>query len=79
MLDFHLSVQPKTEQRLKIILNSVEDGESFAKGIILVILTFLLKKHEFTAISDQTHHEKAISKAQSRYHNVGTNQEYFHQ
>ncbi|PZV24868.1 MAG: hypothetical protein DCF12_16725, partial [Snowella sp.] len=26
-----------------------------------------------TAISDQTHHEKAISKAQSRDHNVGTN------
>jgi len=34
MLDFHLSVQPKTEQRLKIILNSVEDKESFAQGII---------------------------------------------
>jgi probable HAF family extracellular repeat protein len=33
----------------------------------------------FTAISDQTHHEKAISKAQSRDHNVGTNQEHFHQ
>jgi chaperonin cofactor prefoldin len=32
-----------------------------------------------TAISDQTHHEKAISKAQSRDHNVGTNQEHFHQ
>ncbi len=31
-----------------------------------------------TAISDQTHHEKAISKAQSRDHNVGTNQEHFH-
>ncbi len=28
MLDFHLSVQPKTEQRLKIILSSVEDEES---------------------------------------------------
>ena len=34
MLDFHLSVQPKTEQRLKIILNSVEDEENFAQGII---------------------------------------------
>lgn len=34
MLDFHLSVQPKTEQRLKIILNSVEDEESFAQSII---------------------------------------------
>ena len=34
MLDFHLSLQPKTEQRLKIILNSVEDEESFAQGII---------------------------------------------
>ena len=34
---------------------------------------------EITAISDQTHHEKAISKAQSRDHNVGTNQEHFHQ
>jgi hypothetical protein len=32
-----------------------------------------------TAISDQTHYEKAISKAQSRDHNVGTNQEHFHQ
>ena len=32
-----------------------------------------------TAIFDQTHHEKAISKAQSRDHNVGTNQEHFHQ
>ena len=34
---------------------------------------------QLTAISDQTHHEKAISKAQSRDHNVGTNQEHFHQ
>ncbi|MFN9913335.1 MAG: hypothetical protein ACK53L_12165, partial [Pirellulaceae bacterium] len=34
MLDFHLSVQPKTEQRLKIILSSVEDEESFAQSII---------------------------------------------
>jgi len=34
MLDFHLSVQPETEQRLKIILNSVEDEENFAQGII---------------------------------------------
>jgi hypothetical protein len=34
MLDFYLSVQPKTEQRLKIILNSVEDEESFAQSII---------------------------------------------
>jgi hypothetical protein len=34
---------------------------------------------DVTAISDQTHHEKAISKAQSRDHNVGTNQEHFHQ
>jgi hypothetical protein len=34
MLDFHLSVQPNTEQRLKIILNSIEDEESFAQGII---------------------------------------------
>ena len=34
---------------------------------------------DITAISDQTHHEKAISKAQSRDHNVGTNQEHFHQ
>jgi hypothetical protein len=33
----------------------------------------------FTAISDQTHYEKALSKAQSRDHNVGTNQEHFHQ
>jgi len=32
-----------------------------------------------TAIFDQTHHEKAISKAQSRDHNVRTNQEHFHQ
>lgn len=34
MLDFHLSVQPKTEQRLKIILNSIEDEENFAQSII---------------------------------------------
>jgi hypothetical protein len=34
MLDFHLSVQPKTEQRLKIILNSIEDEEGFAQSII---------------------------------------------
>ncbi|MEB3190679.1 MAG: hypothetical protein VKL42_10095 [Snowella sp.] len=34
MLDFHLSVQPETEQRLKIILNSVENEENFAQGII---------------------------------------------
>jgi flagellar capping protein FliD len=34
MLDFHLSVQPKTEQLLKIILNSVEDEENFAQSII---------------------------------------------
>jgi predicted transcriptional regulator len=34
MLYFHLSVQPKTEQRLKIILNSIEDEENFAQSII---------------------------------------------
>jgi len=34
MLDFHLSVQPKTEERLKIILNSIEDEENFAQSII---------------------------------------------
>lgn len=34
MLDFHLSVQPKTEQKLKIILDSVEDEENFAQSII---------------------------------------------
>ena len=34
MLDFYLSVQPKTEQRLKIILNSIEDEENFAQSII---------------------------------------------
>jgi hypothetical protein len=34
MLDFHLSVQPKTEQRLKIILNSIENEENFAQCII---------------------------------------------
>ena len=34
MLDFHLSVQPKTEQRLKIILNSIEDEENFSQSII---------------------------------------------
>jgi hypothetical protein len=34
MLDFHLSVQPKTEERLKIILNSIENEENFAQSII---------------------------------------------
>ncbi|MEB3310637.1 MAG: hypothetical protein VKJ02_10420 [Snowella sp.] len=34
MLDFHLSVQPKTEQKLKIILDSIEDEENFAQSII---------------------------------------------
>ena len=34
MLDFYLSVQPKTEQRLKIILKSIEDEENFAQSII---------------------------------------------
>ena len=34
MLDFHLSVQPKTEQRLKMILNSIEDEENFSQSII---------------------------------------------
>jgi hypothetical protein len=34
MLDFHLSVHPKTEQRLRIILNSIEDEENFAQSII---------------------------------------------
>jgi len=34
MLDFHLSVQPKTEERSKIILNSIEDKENFAQSII---------------------------------------------
>ncbi len=34
MLDFQLSVQPQTEQRLRIILNSIEDEENFAQSII---------------------------------------------
>ena len=34
MLDFHLSVQPETEERLKIILNSIENEENFAQSII---------------------------------------------
>jgi hypothetical protein len=34
MLDFHLSIQPKMEERLKIILNSIEDEENFAQSII---------------------------------------------
>ncbi len=34
MLDFHLSVQPETEKRLKKILNSIKDQEKFAQSII---------------------------------------------
>jgi hypothetical protein len=30
MLDFHLSVQPETEKRLKKILNSIKDQEKLA-------------------------------------------------
>ena len=34
MLDFHLSVQPETEKRLKKILNSIKDQEKFVQSII---------------------------------------------
>jgi len=34
MLDLKLFMQPATEQKLKKILNTVTDGESFAQGII---------------------------------------------
>jgi len=43
MLDFQFSVQPQTEQRLKKILNSIQDMESFARSIISYQISELQK------------------------------------
>jgi hypothetical protein len=43
MLNFQFSVQPQTEQRLKKILNSVQDAESFARSIIAYQISELQK------------------------------------
>ncbi len=43
MLDFQFSVQPQTEQRLKKILNSVQDPETFARNIISYQISELQK------------------------------------
>jgi len=34
MLNFQLTIQPQTEQRLRKILNNTQDVEAFAQGII---------------------------------------------
>ncbi len=36
MLDFHLSVQPETEKRLKKILNSIKDQEKLGSSVIVM-------------------------------------------
>ncbi len=43
MLDFQFSVQPQTEQRLKKILDSVRDTETFAQNIISYQISELQK------------------------------------
>jgi len=43
MLNFQFSVQPQTEQRLKKILTSVQDAESFARSIIAYQISELQK------------------------------------
>ena len=43
MLDFQFSLQPQTEQRLKKILNSIQDTESFARSIISYQISELQK------------------------------------
>ncbi len=43
MLDFQFSIQPQTEQRLKKILDSVRDTETFAQNIISYQISELQK------------------------------------
>jgi len=43
MLNFQLAIQPKTEQRLRKILNNTQDYEAFAQGIINYQITELQK------------------------------------
>ena len=43
MINLQLSIQPETEKRLKKILNSVENQENFAQGIIDYQITELEK------------------------------------
>jgi hypothetical protein len=43
MLNFQLAIQPKTEQRLRKILNNTQDVEAFAQGIINYQITELQK------------------------------------
>ena len=43
MLDFQLAIQPQTEQRLRKILNNIQDVEAFAQGIINYQITELQK------------------------------------
>lgn len=45
MLNFQLAVKPQTEQRLKKILNQVQDAEIFAQGFILYQISELQKSN----------------------------------
>lgn len=45
MLNFQLAVKPKTEQRLKKILNQMQDAETFAQNFIHYQITELQKSN----------------------------------
>jgi hypothetical protein len=45
MLNFQLAVKPQTEQRLKKILNQLQDAEIFAQGFILYQISELQKSN----------------------------------
>jgi hypothetical protein len=45
MLNFQLAVKPQTEQRLKKILNQIQDAEIFAQGFIFYQISELQKSN----------------------------------
>jgi hypothetical protein len=45
MLNFQLAVKPQTEQRLKKILNQIQDAEIFAQGFIHYQISELQKSN----------------------------------
>ncbi len=67
MLDFHLSVQPKTQERLKIILNSVEDEENFAQSIINYQIARLQKAILNLRLDLEVFEQKYLRKSEQFY------------
>lgn len=68
MLNFQLAVKPQTEQRLKKILNQIQDAEIFAQGFIFYQISEL-QKSNLNIKLDLTVFEKNITCVQKIFTN----------